>query len=62
MELELSLTDLRPFKTVILAAFCNVGFGVCVINFSYSFQWMLLKLCSHIVDILEMCMWVFDGA
>ena len=51
MELELSLTDLRPFKTVILAAFCNVGFGVCVINFSYSFQWMLLKLCSHIVDI-----------
>ena len=41
---------------------CTVEYGVCVINSSNKFQWMLLKLCRHILDILKMCMWGFDGA
>ena len=44
-----------------LLNFCTVGYGVCVINTSYSFQRKFLKLCRHIADILKMCMWVFDG-
>ena len=44
------------------ATFCIVGYGVCVINSSYSFQWIFLKPCLLVVDILNMCMWVFDGA
>ena len=26
------------------------------------FQWIFLKLCILVVDLLKMCMWVFDGA
>ena len=37
-------------------------YRVCVINSSHSFQWIFLKPCVHVVDILKMCMWVFDGA
>ena len=44
-----------------LAAFCIVGYGVCEINFFYSFQWMFLKLCRFIVNMLEMTKWAFDG-
>ena len=43
---------------VVSAAFCTIGFGVCLINSFNSFQRMFLKLCRHIVDILKMCMWV----
>ena len=38
------------------------GYGVCVINSSYSFQQMFFKFGRHIVDILEMYIWGFDGA
>ena len=37
-------------------------YRVCVINFSHSFQWIFLKPCISVVDILKMCMWVFGGA
>ena len=55
MELELILIESRCFK--LRHAFCIVGYGV----FSYSFLWMFLKLCKHIVNIhvLNMCIWVF---
>ena len=33
-----------------------VGYGVCVINSSYSFQWIILKPSVLVVDILKMCM------
>ena len=33
----------------------------CVIS-SNSFQWIFLKPCIPVVDILKMCMWDFDGA
>ena len=55
VELELILTELQPFK-LILGNFCIVGYGVCVINSSYSFQWIILKPCILVVDILKMCM------
>ena len=36
---------------------CSVGYGVCIINFSYNFQWwIILKPCILVVDILGM--WV----
>ena len=56
-ELELSLTELQPFElSHFRQPFCIVGYGVCVINSSYSFQWIIFKPCTHIVDILKMCM------
>ena len=44
------------------AIFSIVGYEVCVINSSYSFQWIVLKLCILVVDITKMCMWIIDGA
>ena len=29
---------------------------------SYNFQWVILKPCIYVVDILKLCKWVFDGA
>ena len=37
-------------------------YRVCVINCSHSFQWIFLKPCISVVDILKMCIWVLDGA
>ena len=62
MELELVLTELQPLELSHFRHFCIVGYRVCVMNSSYSFQWIILKSCIHIVDILKMCMWVFGGA
>ena len=60
MELELILTELRPFKLSHFRQCLHcVGYGVCVVNSSYSFQWLLLKPCVLLVDIM-ICMWVFD--
>ena len=53
VELELILTELQPFE---LSHFSIVGYGVCVINSSYSFQWTILKPCVLVLDILKMCM------
>ena len=61
VELELILTELQPFelshlgnflhcRVVVQATFCIIGYGVCVINSSYSFQWIILKPC-----ILQAC-------
>ena len=40
----------------------TLWYKVCVINSSYSFQWIFLKPCIVVVDIMKMCIWVFDGA
>ena len=40
----------------------TLRYRVCVINSSHSFQWIILKPCISVVDILKMCMWVFGGA
>ena len=63
MEQEFSLRELRPFKISRLRHFffCKVGYGVCVINPSYSFQCIFLKPCTLVVDIMNICMWTFDG-
>ena len=37
----------------------TLRYNVCVIN-SHSFQWIFVKPCIPVVDILKMCMWVFD--
>ena len=50
------LTTCKSFK----ATFCIVGYGICVINFSYNFQWIIMKLCMLVMDIMKMCKWVFD--
>ena len=55
------MTDLRPFEHSYFRHFSVVGYGVCVINSFYSFQWMVLKLRRHIINILKMCMWGFNG-
>ena len=63
MDQKVILTDLWPFElSHFKQLFALFGIWVCVINFSYCFQWMFLKFCRHIVDILKMCMWIFDGA
>ena len=38
-----------------------VGYGPCVINFSYSFSWIFLKLYILVVNIMKMCMRIFNG-
>ena len=63
MELELIFTELRPFKLSHFTQFWGiVGYEVCVINSSYSSQWIVLKLFILIVNIMKMCMWIIDGA
>ena len=62
MELGLIMTELQHIKLSHYRQLCIVGYGVCVINSSYSFQWIILKPCILVVDILKMCMWLFDGA
>ena len=37
-------------------------YRVYVINFSHSFHWIFLKSCIFVVDVLNMCMWVFGEA
>ena len=51
-ELELILKELQLFELCdFWQVFIIVGSAVSVINSSYSFQWMFLRLCKHIVDI-----------
>ena len=40
----------------------TLRYSVCEINSSHSFQWIFLKPCIPVVDILKMCIWVFDEA
>ena len=54
MELEFIFTELHPFNLVIFGSFfCTIGYGVGVINFSFSSQWLFLKLCRHICGYIE---------
>ena len=63
MELEFILAENVLFNLDIYGSFfCIVGYGVCVISSSYSFQWTIMKPCILLIDILRMCMWVFDEA
>ena len=52
---ELQHIELSHFRQL----FGIVGYGVCVINSSYSFQWIILKPCILVADILKMCKWIF---
>ena len=59
---SLILTELQPFKLSHFGSFFyTLGYGICVISSCQSFQLMFLKFCRHIVDMLKMCMWGFDG-
>ena len=56
MALESITRELPPFKLSHLwQLFCTVGFGVCVINFSYSFftnvSQTLQSYCEHVEDM-----------
>ena len=63
MKLEQILTELQHIElSHFRQLFGIVGYGVCVINCSYSFQWIILKSCTLVVKILKMCMWLFGGA
>ena len=57
MDLELILTELRPFKLSHFRKFLH-----CKVKSFYSFQWLVLKLCRLIVDMLKICIRIFDGA
>ena len=62
MELDSICIELRPFELGHFRQFvCIVEYGVCVINFSHNFQWFFLKSCIIVVNIMKMCMWVFNG-
>ena len=60
MKLEQTLTELQHIElSHFRQLFGIVGYGVCVINSSYSFQWIILKPCRLVADILKMCKWIF---
>ena len=54
--------DLAP--SVCLSIHHTLLYRVFEINSSHSFQWIFLKPCILVVDIMKMCMslWAFDGA
>ena len=63
------MTIVRGYKdfhsvcpSVCLSIRHTLRYTVCVINSSHSFQWIFLKPCIPVRDILKMCMWVFNGA
>ena len=58
----LRFTPVHPSLSICPSFRHSLRYRVCVINFSHSFQWIFLKPCIPTVDILKMCMWVFDGA
>ena len=63
MKLELILTELQHIElSHFRQPFYIVGYEVCVITSSYSFQWIILKPCILVEDILKLCMRVFDEA
>ena len=54
---RINFDRITVFRTYSFSAtFCIEGYGVCVINSSYSFQWIILKPCILVVDTLKMCM------
>ena len=61
MELEVILTELQPFKLYFSAFFlhCRVS-SLCnqLLQLSMDF----FKPCLLVVDIMKICMWVFDEA
>ena len=60
MKLEQILTELQHIElSHFRQIFGIVGYGVCVINSSYSFQWIILKPCILVAVILKMCKWIF---
>ena len=36
----------------------TLRYRVCVLNFSDSFQWIFLKPCILVMDIMKTCIWV----
>ena len=40
---------------------CTIRYGVCVIKSFHSSQWILFHLYTHAGDILQICIWLFDG-
>ena len=62
MKLEQILTELQHIELSHFRQFFGIeGYGVCVINSSYSFQWIILNPCILVADtcILKMYMWIF---
>jgi hypothetical protein len=43
------------------ASFNNIGYLLCVINFSYTFRLIFFKPCTVVMDTLKMCMWLFGS-
>ena len=56
MAIKLFLSELWSFNL----AFLIIGYRVCLINSSHSFQWIFLNLFILFVNIMKMCMWSFD--
>ena len=60
MKLEQILTELQHIElSHFRQIFGIAGYRVYVINSSYSFQWIILKPCILVADILKMCKWIF---
>ena len=55
-EARINFDLITAFHLVILGTVCNLGYGVCIINYSYMFQWIFLKPGVLVVNILKMCM------
>ena len=53
--------DKINFDRITTFFFYTIGYGVCVINSFYSFQWVFFKLCVLVVVMIKMYMWSFNG-
>ena len=62
MEITSFLTEIYTFEFSYFRHFCVVGYGVCEISSSYSFQLIMFLLSIHNMDLLKICMWVNNGA
>ena len=52
MKLEQILTELQHIElSHFWQRFGIVGYGVCIINSSYSFQWFMHTCCGYIEDV-----------
>ena len=63
MELKLFLTELQPFKLSHFGSFLQCWVWSLYPQIFSQFSMDVSQiLCRHVVDILKMCMYGFDGA
>ena len=58
--LHINVVTVYAFQNLISSS--HLMAKVCVNNSYHSSQWIFLKPCILIVDIMKMSMWIFNGA